>query len=362
MRESSIVIHKGGKEEKYKLYIEDYVMSFLREETGTLELSEIYFYGVRENTGRRYRIYGAGKKKDLPFFDKYSLLEEVGCRLTQAGPVFLVREQNETYEIKGYDIFYQDNREMQNYLIDCRKEVHGKVGAAPQNDAPPAAGSRKEHGRTIPQTKPQHSAISVQLGVILVVLVAIVVNSANSYDKMNELNQSATEVLFAIENQDAGEDAYAGGHTADEESGKTVQTSEELAEEEAPGAADEGELTAVSVTRTEEEKNEPAQDDEPEEDPAPTQDEQETPENGGADGGETQMRQSDGEDVAQDGQEGVEALSRNVSRYYEVEQGDTLYTISRKIYGDATYVQKICDLNQITDPDHIRCGQKIVLP
>ena len=260
-----------------------------------------------------------------------------------------MREQNETYEIKGYDIFYQDNREMQNYLIDCRKEVHGKVGTAPQNDAPPAAGSKKEHGRTIPQTKPQHSAISVQLGVILVVLVAIVVNSANSYDKMNELNQSATEVLFAIENQDAGEDAYADGHTADEESGETVQTSEELAEEEAPGAADEGELTAVSVTRTEG-------------DPAPTQDEQETPEDGRADGGETQMRQSDGEDAVQDGQEGVEALSRNVSRYYEVEQGDTLYTISRKIYGDAAYVQEICELNQISDPDKIHYGQKIVLP
>ena len=58
----------------------------------------------------------------------------------------------------------------------------------------------------------------------------------------------------------------------------------------------------------------------------------------------------------------VEALSRNLTRYYEVEKGDTLYTICREIYGDTAKVREICDLNQIADPDDIRYGQKIVLP
>ena len=61
-------------------------------------------------------------------------------------------------------------------------------------------------------------------------------------------------------------------------------------------------------------------------------------------------------------EEEVEALSRNVARYYKVEPGDTLYMISQKIYGDTSHVQRICELNQITDPDHIRDGQKIILP
>lgn len=30
MRQSSIVIHRGKKEEKYELYVEDYVISFLK--------------------------------------------------------------------------------------------------------------------------------------------------------------------------------------------------------------------------------------------------------------------------------------------------------------------------------------------
>ena len=72
---------------------------------------------------------------------------------------------------------------------------------------------------------------------------------------------------------------------------------------------------------------------------------------------------SDGEeDEGESGEENIEALSRNVTRYYEVERGDTLYTISQKIYGDESHVKKICELNQITNPDNIRYGQKIILP
>ena len=63
-----------------------------------------------------------------------------------------------------------------------------------------------------------------------------------------------------------------------------------------------------------------------------------------------------------EGEGNVEALSRNLTRYYEVEKGDTLYTICREIYGDTAKVREICDLNQIADPDDIRYGQKIVLP
>ena len=60
--------------------------------------------------------------------------------------------------------------------------------------------------------------------------------------------------------------------------------------------------------------------------------------------------------------ENEEALSRSITRYYEVEQGDTLFTISQKIYGDTSRVEKICEMNQISDPDKIRSGQRIILP
>lgn len=364
MGQSSIIIHKGGREDKYQIYVEDYVLSFLKEETGTLELSEFYFYGFKEKSVRKYMIYGAGRNKNLAVFDKYDLLEEVVCRLTQAGPVFLIIEDDGTkYEIKGYEVFYQDNREMQNYLIEQRK-----------NDAGDIPNNRKEQkdrllytertgkSRALPKRTP-HNVITVQLGVILAALVAIVINSTNSYDKMQELNQSAEEVFFAMENQEAEDVAVPGDEkmeivverdateeedllklaTLENEGQGGEQAETQTEDQEGPQVSKEQESEGSAVKETVQQDN---KGDVPDE----------------VDSGQDISDEGDpGQDISNE-EEKVEALSRNVTRYYEVERGDTLYTISQKIYGDTTYVQKICELNQINDPDNIRYGQKIILP
>ncbi len=366
MMNSSIVIHKGGKEEKYRLYIEDYVMAFLKEESGTLRLEDFRFYGEKEEEGK-YIIYGVSRDGDLSYFDKYSPLEEVGCRLTQAGPVFHVREKEAVYELKGYDIFYQDNREMQNYLINRRKTAGEERGKGDSGHVEPKAEVQKGHVQKMPADKVQHSAISVQLCLVLAVLVAIVINSSNSYDKMNRLNQSATEVLFAIENQDAEKDMPELAASEDER--LSYETDDEAAEERG------NEVVAETDMDGESQANVPALDEtEALKTGAAigvevlTQDREETAAILAEESKEEEIREEEPEELqgdaaaAADGQDGVEALSRNVARYYEVEKGDTLYTICRKIYGDIAYVQEICELNEITDPDKIRYGQKIVLP
>ncbi len=75
MRQPSIVIHKGKKEEKYDLYVEDYVISFIKEKKGMQDAAEILFYGCREENGRKYTIYGAGQDRHITVFDKYDLLD-----------------------------------------------------------------------------------------------------------------------------------------------------------------------------------------------------------------------------------------------------------------------------------------------
>lgn len=387
MRQSSIIIHKGGKEEKYEIYVEDYVLSFLKEETGTLELAELYFYGFKEKYGRKYTIYGVGRDRHLAVFEKYSLLEEIGCRLTQAGPVFLVREGTEIYEIKGYDVFYQDNEQMQTYLIERKEENNSREK---ENDSARSGKNIgtdriKEQGvpaGAMPQCAPHRqispSAISVQLSVILVILIAIVINSTNSYDKMQRLNQSATEVFFAMENQEAEQAGRPGSAQKDIVAERDLEQDEDVlklaalenteqadrTEEETDIEAGESESGAASHEADGEEAELREQsgsdlktgteDDRTDQETDST--EQET-------GEEAQQSESAEESAGQEEkQEEVEALSRNVARYYKVERGDTLYTISQKIYGDTTHVQKICELNQITDPDRIRDGQKIILP
>lgn len=349
MEQSSIIIHKGGIEDKYKIYVEDYVLSFLKEETGTLELSEFYFYGSKEKNDGEYVIYGAGRSGNLAVFDKYDLLEEVGCRLTQAGPVFVIKEEDGTkYEIKGYEVFYQDNREMQNYLINQKNDDVGSVQASRTNRTERFIYAERTGRPGTAARRTPHNVITVQLGVILVALVAIVINSTNSYDKMQELNQSAEEVFFAIENQEAENVTALGDEKAEIVVERDVTTEEDMLklatlENEEQTEKDKGMQTEG---QTEEQRESEAAEG------AVVQSNSDEDDSG---------KDSLGQNVSDETDE-LEALSRNVMRYYEVERGDTLYTISKKIYGDTAYVQKICELNQITDPDNIRYGQKIILP
>ncbi|QDW72726.1 LysM peptidoglycan-binding domain-containing protein [Lachnospiraceae bacterium KGMB03038] len=48
--------------------------------------------------------------------------------------------------------------------------------------------------------------------------------------------------------------------------------------------------------------------------------------------------------------------------FYTVEKGDTLDSISVKIYGDASHVEAICKMNGLSDGNLIYIGQKLLLP
>ena len=47
---------------------------------------------------------------------------------------------------------------------------------------------------------------------------------------------------------------------------------------------------------------------------------------------------------------------------YVIQKGDTLIAISTSIYGSDAAVGQICALNNISNPDNIQIGQKILLP
>jgi nucleoid-associated protein YgaU len=50
------------------------------------------------------------------------------------------------------------------------------------------------------------------------------------------------------------------------------------------------------------------------------------------------------------------------SRSYTVVKGDSLWKIAEKIYGKGTDFKKIAKANHISNPDHIRPGQQLVIP
>ena len=48
--------------------------------------------------------------------------------------------------------------------------------------------------------------------------------------------------------------------------------------------------------------------------------------------------------------------------YYVVQKGDTLDSISVKLYGDTSHVKAICKMNGLSDGNLIYIGQKLLLP
>lgn len=367
MESGSTVVQNEERKRKYQIYVEEYVLSYLRREADSLELSEIYFYGSRQDNGRKIYVYGAGRDKGIEAFAQYESLPELVCRLTQAGPVFMVREPSGECKVNGFQVFYENNEAMQSYLLEwtgsAEKNKNAEKDDRQEIKLPVLIPSEEKPKKEV------HGAISVQLCLILMLLTAIVVTSTDSYDKMRQLSQSAKEVFFAIENQeaeDSSEDFVEPEERNEIVVERDVRPERESATEiiEGENKQPEEEMEPENTTQPEAETDEADKEDEPEEGMLETVSDEPTEKS--ADQEENQEQDLETKETSseteEEPEEGEEALSRSVTRYYEVEQGDTLYTISQKIYGDFSRVEKICEVNQITDPDKIRSGQRIILP
>lgn len=349
MEASDILIHKGEKEEKYQLYVEDYVMSYLKNYRITDR--RIFFYGERKPREKKYYIYGAGRQKQISYFEKYELLDEITCRYVMDMPVFSVRENSGTYELKGYYIFYQSNDAMQSYMVEQRKNVESKEKPEEKNERPLAVVSRRDNNelsksgnpvrarfREKNQEKSGNGLMAIQLSAIFIIITAIAINSTNSYTKLKELGRSAVEVFFVLENQeaaDSGEDVAKVDETPKETVLRLTDLDEKFEEENNTAKLEEDNDMDKSEADAQESENAEIVDE--------SNDVKET-------SAANEVLSSD------------QAFSRNITEYYRIEKGDTLYTISMKIYGDSSKVAEICELNQITNPDHIEYGQRILLP
>ncbi len=70
--------------------------------------------------------------------------------------------------------------------------------------------------------------------------------------------------------------------------------------------------------------------------------------------------------ATEDGQEETTEDSEQANsvtyRTYIIEKGDTLYSLAMELYGDASKVEEIVEINNLEDENHIEEGQKIFLP
>lgn len=66
--------------------------------------------------------------------------------------------------------------------------------------------------------------------------------------------------------------------------------------------------------------------------------------------------------AAEEETEEPEETQKTKGRIHVVEAGETLGSISQKYYGDGNGVEKIMNANGLDNPNHIVCGQELLIP
>ncbi|NSI90033.1 LysM peptidoglycan-binding domain-containing protein [[Clostridium] scindens] len=213
--------------------------------------------------------------------------------------VYYAYKYGELMQMGGHYIYYEKNPNMQNYMISTRK----KIGVTPSEVVEDrAAKDFRSVVRERMEDKEQRQSsrlVYVTSALLVVVVLAIGISTVNNITKM-EAVQSSLESLS-------------------QSASKT---------ESQTGTVNEGEDGALEA-------------------------------NGIIGDGEAKDKEASGGTVPE-----TSTVQEQLSDedYYVVRKGDTLDSISVKVYGDASHVEALCKMNGLSDGNLIYIGQKLLLP
>ena len=226
--------------------------------------------------------------------------------------MYYVHKMNDLLEINGHYTYYEKNPSMQNYMISARK----KNGVSPSETVEDRAA---KDFRSIVRTREERAKqrktnrIMYAVSTCLVLLVIVMgVAMLNNFDKMKSVQQALDNLSQnEVQTPQDNETVETSGLVIDYVTEKDTEDTEKEFEENAVKETESSEVQAETTNTTEVQ-------------------------------GDTNVNGSNG--------------------VYVVEEGDTLAIISRKMYGDISYVDSICAMNGLTDGNLIYVGQKLLLP
>ena len=410
------VMQIGTGSPNVKLYMEDYVHTFLERCQGK---ETCLAFGQQEEKGgiRYYLIYGVEKETDFrrgnfPYFQK---LERIGKIEKKEAAVRFWTVRGEEIQIGGYFIFYEQNEEMQAYMIaereqnrpadveeervmeaiNARREKRKAEAAADaargitasRTSAPNTASGRKTvlsrlgalkaaaptlNANAASRKTAFGTAYQARLGstgalfpklcrigclVLLLVLVGTALTSVNQYSDMKAVSALLAGAVRNTKNET--ENTSPGliveetvGWNSSDEMAQSAALDEATQADDATGAAN----TAMDGEVTDNRTADNVMTDNVTADSA-TADSQNAVATD-ADAESSAVRQS--ASASDSFPQVQEALAHPES--YQVQKGDSLIAISRRFYGTDEKVIEICRLNNIKDPNQIQPGQNILLP
>lgn len=415
------VMQIGTGSPNVKLYMEDYVHTFLERCQG--KETCLAFGQQEEKDGiRYYLIYGVEKETDFrrgnfPYFQK---LERIGKIEKKEAAVRFWTVRGEEIQIGGYFIFYEQNEEMQAYMIaereqnrpadveeervmeaiNARREKRKAEAAADaargitasRASAPNTASGRKTvlsrlgalkaaaptlNANAASRKTAFGTAYQARLGstgalfpklcrigclVLLLVLVGTALTSVNQYPDMKAVSALLAGAVRNTKNET--ENTSPGliveetvGWNSSDEMAQSAALDEATQADDATGAAN----TAMDDEVTDNRTAGNVMTDNVTADSATADSATADSQNAVATDADAESSTARQSASASDSFPQVqEALAHPES--YQVQKGDSLIAISRRFYGTDEKVIEICRLNNIKDPNQIQPGQNILLP
>ena len=288
------------------------------------------------------------------------------------------------YRLKGYSIYYDKNQMMQDYMI-CRKDVRRVESGAGDRvirdfrermeDRKKEAVSQRHTVRNLGLLCSTMSMVILAGGVAMMnnyqkmqemetVLVSVLPEGARPWEPNREEREESAPVIVeeikgriypkTEEESNRLVGSSAGGEKGEEivkmepdpEKTAEIQEKQDLSQETAlESSAPELPAEAQTESQTEDplaESRETQADGNPK---------VQTPEHQGSETASQETKEA-----------AAPATDKKPGGTYAVGDGETLYGICFKLYGNVNHVEDICALNGMTDMNHVAAGQKLILP
>ncbi len=377
------IVQIGNPDKRYKIFVEDYVISYIKQVNRNLkggragvalfgkkqvegELQYFFFYGAAEIDGIENRgIYLSDLDKEQISYKKAEFFEEqeflAWCTLTGEMPEgFYILDNGKGLWVNGYSTFFEKNDNMLNFMVvmgnrENKREREAEENVRQYEWGRLAEGGNIDHrllernqklsevrrnrenlyrGKTAPgrvDKYERNGTWKTFLTGVAVMICIIGVAVLSDEEKMKDIQTAARQILQSISEQKLPEaelESITGSeYEAWSELQNEIQPESEMVQEETLWVQPETQTESRVETRQEEEQ---------EQVPPPSS--------------ETVMEP----------ETNTEVVSTTVT--YVVKKGDMLRAICRKHYGSLERIKEICELNGIADPDDIKVGQIILLP
>ncbi len=391
----------GESDRNCKIYVEDYVISYIKQMNQVAANKDIAvaLYGIHkeENQISYLFLYGACKlnflqrevkhlsqaqiqeieKQRKLYFSNYQFL---GYRLLNGEMVegFHVYEQEICRYIKGYACFYEKNDSMLAYMLATRNEeatpeevpqekyekVRQKQDERRQQFEEKAARTsvskpRELHsGRanllkkssTVKMPASSNGLRIMRSSVVgmFVLLCIIGVATLKDSDKLENFQVAARQIVDELTEQKIPDSKDSMAAMSNNGQTDTLIMEDKLAQ----AVEQENAVSNETSPSQEEQNNENSEATIPQEIIQPT--ENPSVENSDIESSEPVVPNID------NANSGDVITPEPIA--YTIQPGDTLIGISTRNYGTEEKVKEICSLNNITNPDNIHIGQKILLP